>query len=63
MHAAWVCIIAFVGKTSRVNPEAPAYWLVGSYDGVIGWGALAWIALALLLYLRLGHPNRGTATG
>ena len=61
MHAAWVCIIAFVGKTSRVNPDAPASWLVGSYDGVIGWGALGWIALALLLYLRLGRSERAGA--
>jgi uncharacterized protein len=61
MHAAWVCIIAFVRKTSRVNPEAPANWLVGSYDGVIGWAALAWITVALLLYLRLGRPNRSAA--
>jgi len=61
MHAAWVCIIAFVRKTSRVNPEASANWLVGSYDGVIGWAALAWIGLALLLYLRLGHARRSSA--
>ena len=51
MHAAWVCIIAFVRETSRVNRDAPAHWLVGSYDGVIGWGALGWIGVFLLLYL------------
>jgi uncharacterized protein len=51
MHAAWVCIIAFVRETSRVNREAPAHWLVGSYDGVIGWAALAWIGLFLLISL------------
>jgi uncharacterized protein len=57
MHAAWVCIIAFVRKTSQVNPDAPANWMVGSYDGVIGWGALGWIGLTLLLYWRLGSAN------
>jgi membrane protease YdiL (CAAX protease family) len=61
MHAAWVCIIAFVRKTSRVNPDAHAHWLVGSYDGVIGWGALAWIGVFLLLYIRLGKPHAAPA--
>jgi hypothetical protein len=44
-----------VDKTSRVNPEAPANWLVGSYDGVIGWAAVGWIGLFLVLYLRFGR--------
>jgi len=57
MHAAWVCIIAFVRETSRVNRAAPGQWLVGSYDGVIGWAALAWIAVALALYLWLGRQR------
>jgi hypothetical protein len=57
MHAAWVWIIKFVDKTSRVNPEAPANWLVGSYDGVIGWAAVGWIGLFLVLYLRFGRPR------
>jgi membrane protease YdiL (CAAX protease family) len=61
MHAAWVCIIAFVRQTSRVNLDAPAHWLVGSYDGVIGWAALGWIGLFLLLYLRLGKPRAAPA--
>jgi hypothetical protein len=30
--------------------EASASWIVGSYDGVIGWGALGWIALMLVIY-------------
>jgi uncharacterized protein len=57
MHAAWVWIIKFVDKTSRVNPEAASTWLVGSYDGVIGWAAVGWIGLFLMLYLWFGRPH------
>ena len=60
MHAAWVCIIMFVRETSRVNADAAANWLVGSYDGVIGWGALLWIGVWLLVYLYVGQ-SRPTA--
>jgi membrane protease YdiL (CAAX protease family) len=61
MHAAWVWIIKFVDKTSQVDPEAPANWLVGSYDGVIGWAAVGWIGLFLLLYLRFGRARAASS--
>ncbi len=50
LHAAWVCTIQTLRRASTVNEEAPANWIVGSYDGVIGWAALGWIALMLLIY-------------
>jgi uncharacterized protein len=50
LHAAWVCTITFVRKASVTQPDAPAGWIVGSYDGVIGWGALGWIALMMVVY-------------
>ena len=51
LHAAWVCTIAFVRKISLVQEQAGAGWLVGSYDGVIGWGAVGWIAIMACAYL------------
>ena len=51
LHASWVCTIAFVRKISFVNEPAGAGWLVGSYDGVIGWGAVGWIAFMAGAYL------------
>ena len=44
---------------------APAAWIVGSYDGVIGWGALAWIALILALLMALTRAGdlRNSAHG
>lgn len=50
LHAAWVCTIQFVRQVSYVDNASPAGWIVGSYDGVIGWGALGWIALILLAF-------------
>jgi membrane protease YdiL (CAAX protease family) len=50
LHAAWVCTIQTMRSASTVDSAAPASWIVGSYDGVIGWGALAWIALFLAIY-------------
>jgi|JRYE01.1.fsa_nt_gb membrane protease YdiL (CAAX protease family) len=50
LHAAWVCTIKTVGAASTVDAGTPAGWIVGTYDGVIGWGALGWITLMLLVY-------------
>lgn len=50
LHAAWVCTIQTVRRASTVQESADASWIVGSYDGVIGWGALGWIAVILAAY-------------
>lgn len=45
LHAGWVLVIK-AGKTAtELQPDAPMAWLVGSYDGVIGWLAAGWILL------------------
>lgn len=54
LHAGGVCVIAILREISVVNTAAPAAWLVGSYDGVIGWLACAWIGVITLVYWRLG---------
>lgn len=61
MHAAWVAAIAFTRGTSRINADAPVSWLVGSYDGVLGWGALGYILIIAAAYfaLRGMPPARG----
>jgi membrane protease YdiL (CAAX protease family) len=55
LHASWVCTIAFVREISLVDNSAAAGWLVGSYDGVIGWGAVGWIAMLALAYLVIAR--------
>jgi uncharacterized protein len=55
LHAAGVCAIFVLRDTTVVNSEAAFGVLVGTYNGVIGWAALAWfaaIALAYGLYTR-----------
>jgi membrane protease YdiL (CAAX protease family) len=59
LHAAWVCTIQTLRGASTVQRDADASFLVGSYDGVIGWGALGWIALMLLAYaIATRQPQR-----
>lgn len=55
MHAAWVCAIAVVRGSSRVNAEASASWLVGTYDGVIGWGVVSFMLAMALVYLAIAR--------
>lgn len=60
LHAAWVCIIVVVRDTTILQVR-PASWLVGTYDGVLGWGALAWMiwmAMMTLAYLTLSRDAR-----
>jgi membrane protease YdiL (CAAX protease family) len=58
LHASWVCTIALVRKISFVHEQAGAGWLVGSYDGVIGWGAVGWIAIMAGAYLLMTRRAR-----
>ena len=57
LHASWVCTIAFVRRVSSVDEASPAGWLVGSYDGVIGWGAVGWIAIMAVAYSIIARNN------
>ncbi|MGH8184985.1 MAG: CPBP family intramembrane glutamic endopeptidase [Steroidobacteraceae bacterium] len=50
IHAAGVATIAIVRRATVVDAQAPYAELVGTYDGVIGWAALAWIVLITAAY-------------
>jgi membrane protease YdiL (CAAX protease family) len=52
LHAAWVCVISVLREASMRNPQAEWSWLVGSYDGVIGWLAFAWTLGVVVVALR-----------
>lgn len=58
LHAGWVCAIQTVRRISFVDDTAPASWIVGSYDGVIGWGALGWIVLIVVAFELLARARR-----
>ncbi len=42
LHAGWVCVITVLRTITVRNDDAALAWLVGSYDGVIGWLACLW---------------------
>ncbi len=52
LHAGGVCVITILRNISERNPEAPEAWLVGTYDGVIGWMAFAWILAVVVVVYR-----------
>jgi membrane protease YdiL (CAAX protease family) len=53
LHAAGVAAIAVLRKLTTVDEQAGYAVLVGSYDGVIGWAALAWFVIIAIAYYRL----------
>ncbi|SMF96505.1 hypothetical protein SAMN02949497_3905 [Methylomagnum ishizawai] len=58
LHAGWVFVIKFARALTKGNPNAELGFLVGGYDGVIGYLAAAWMAV---LILGLGWWNRRAA--
>jgi hypothetical protein len=50
-----VCAIAVVRGSSRVNSDAAAAWLVGSYDGIIGWGVVGIMLAMAVAYFAIGR--------
>ena len=57
LHAGGVCIITMLRNSSDVNPHAALSWLVGSYDGVIGWMMLLWIGMVTIIYGRRSRAS------
>lgn len=61
LHASWIFVIQMTRRLTDVHPspDAPLVWLVGDYDGVIGWLAAGWIGLAALgLWSFTRHRER-----
>lgn len=52
LHAGWIFVIQVTRRMTDANPEAPLAVLVGSYDGIIGWLAAAWIGVLAVGYWR-----------
>jgi hypothetical protein len=50
LHAAGVCAIFVLRDTTAVNGDAKLGFIVGQYDGVIGWAACAWFVAIILAY-------------
>lgn len=50
LHAGWVLVIQINRRLTDLNPDAPFAFLVGDYDGTIGWLAALWIGGLTGLY-------------
>ncbi|MEA3276174.1 MAG: CPBP family intramembrane glutamic endopeptidase [Pseudomonadota bacterium] len=50
LHAGWVFVIQLTRHLTDGNERSPLAFLVGSYDGMIGWLAAGWIGLLALVY-------------
>ena len=48
LHAGWIFVIQLTRHLADVDPASSSAWLVGDYDGVIGWLAAAWVGLVTL---------------
>lgn len=53
LHAGWIFVIQVTRHLTDGNDASPNSWLVGGYDGTIGWLAAAWIGLLTLGYWLL----------
>ncbi|TVQ85746.1 MAG: CPBP family intramembrane metalloprotease [Chromatiaceae bacterium] len=52
LHAGWVFVIQVGRRATWADPQAPLAGLTGSYDGIIGWLAAAWLLLLLWPWWR-----------
>lgn len=50
IHAGWVTVIKSVKSVSQVDRGSEWFFLVGSYDGVIGILAVAWLTVLAMTY-------------
>lgn len=59
IHAGWILAIRLTHVYTDVNPHS--YWniLIGSYDGIIGWLAAAWLGILALsiAYWPINNPH------
>ena len=61
LHAGWVAVIYVVRAASDRRPDAPGSWMLGEFDGFIGWLVLAWtlvLGISLSWWYRPGARAR-----
>ena len=54
IHAGWVTVIKSVKSVSQIDRSSEWFFLVGSYDGVIGILAVAWLSGLAMTYYWFG---------
>jgi membrane protease YdiL (CAAX protease family) len=62
LHAGWVAVIYVVREYTDRNPDASGAWMLGEFDGFIGWLVLAWtVALGVTITWWYGPGARSLA--
>jgi membrane protease YdiL (CAAX protease family) len=59
LHAGWVFVIQVTRYLTNGDSASPYAFLVGSYDGMIGWLAAGWIGLLAVAFLLFGLEHGG----
>ena len=54
IHAGWVLTIRLARELTDAAADSPLAFLIGSYDGIIGWAAAALLVLVTLVYWKYG---------
>jgi membrane protease YdiL (CAAX protease family) len=62
LHAAGVCAIFILRETTTVNGAAKLASIVGTYDGVIGWAAFAWLAAIVAAFAWSQNQASGSSS-
>lgn len=62
LHASWVCVIGVLREFSVRNPDGPWSFLVGDYDGVVGWLVFLWAAIIAAAYGYYGRRTSSATT-
>jgi membrane protease YdiL (CAAX protease family) len=66
LHAGWVAVIYVVRAATDRNPDAAGAWMLGEFDGFIGWLVLAWtlvLGSTLCWWYRPGARERHETPG
>ncbi len=61
-HAGWVWQIKLAKDLFNVNPRADHYYLVSTYDGVVGPFVAVWLAVAIALWLWTRKSKSAVST-
>jgi membrane protease YdiL (CAAX protease family) len=51
LHAGWVFVVKVTKPLTQADPEARWSYLVGSYDGIVGYLSASWLAVLIVLWL------------
>lgn len=60
MHASWVFLIKLIKTYTNSQSHSPWAFLVGDYDGIIGWLVFGWLMLLTFVILTLRKNKQTT---